>query len=193
MCSSDLYENGRLSGPEGFSTLGMRIQNEQSGSTSLFAHPMAIEAIPEDPASERVTKKMDSSPLSCQGTTSVVPQEQLYEVGALAPEGSSSGNALEVPPSSEASLVAPARLARGILEARMESALATLVELSETPSSTLRQGHLALLKRWYYRSEVKRAGDIFFPDAEGNWPVKAMLRGVGRVAAKMLGASSHAE
>ena len=43
-----LYENGRLSGPAGFSTLGMRIQNEQSGSTSLFAHPMAIEPIPEE-------------------------------------------------------------------------------------------------------------------------------------------------
>jgi len=41
------YENGRLSGPEGFSTLGMRIQNEQSGSTSLFAHPMALEPVPE--------------------------------------------------------------------------------------------------------------------------------------------------
>ena len=43
-----LYENGRLSGPAAFSTLGMRIQNEQSGSTSLFAQPMAIEPIPEE-------------------------------------------------------------------------------------------------------------------------------------------------
>jgi hypothetical protein len=43
-----------------------------------------------------------------------------------------------------------------------------------------------LLKRWYYRPEVRRAGEIFFPDAEGRWPVKALLRGAGRVAAKML-------
>ena len=42
-----LFENGRLRGPAAFSTLGMRIQNEQSGSTSLFAQPMAVEAIPE--------------------------------------------------------------------------------------------------------------------------------------------------
>ena len=34
-----LFENGRLRGPAAFSTLGMRIQNEQSGSTSLFAQP----------------------------------------------------------------------------------------------------------------------------------------------------------
>jgi hypothetical protein len=209
-----LYENGRLSGPAGFSTLGMRIQNEQSGSTSLFAHPMAIEPIPEDPASERVTKKMDSSPLSCQGTTEEAAEELVEAASedrsvsghdfsravnaakptrALAPEGSSSRDALEVPPSSEASLVAPTRLVRGVLESRMEAALSALAKSTETPSPTLRQGHLALLKRWYYRPEAKRTGEIFFPDAEGNWPVKALLRGVGRVAAKMLGASSHAE
>jgi len=149
-----LYENGRLSGPAGFSTLGMRIQNEQSGSTSLFAHPMAIEAIPEATDSEAA---------------------QLETVPA------------------EAASAAPAKLVRGALESRMEAALTALAQLSETPSPTLRQGHLALLKRWYYRPEAKRTGEIFFLDAEGSWPVKAMLRGVGRVAAKMLEARSHAE
>ena len=43
-----LFENGRLRGPAAFSTLGMRIQNEQSGSTSLFAQPLAIEPVPEE-------------------------------------------------------------------------------------------------------------------------------------------------
>ena len=43
-----LFENNRLRGPAAFSTLGMRIQNEQSGSTSLFPQPMAIEPIPEE-------------------------------------------------------------------------------------------------------------------------------------------------
>ncbi|MFY9856133.1 MAG: excinuclease ABC subunit C [Terracidiphilus sp.] len=139
-----LYENGALTGPAGFSTLGMRIQNEQSSSTSLFAHPMAIEPIPEE-----------------QGL-------------GTRDEGQESG------------IDAPMKLARGVLEARMEDALAALTELAETPSPTLRQGHLALLKRWYYRPEAKRTGEIFFPDAEGRWPVKAMLRGVGRVAASIL-------
>jgi hypothetical protein len=75
----------------------------------------------------------------------------------------------------------------------MEAALVALAGGSETPSATLRQGHLALLKRWYYRPEARRSGEIFFPDAEGRWPVKAMLRGVGRVAAKMLAAVSRSE
>ena len=43
-----LFENGRMRGPAAFSTLGMRIQNEQSGSTSLFAQPMAVEPVPEE-------------------------------------------------------------------------------------------------------------------------------------------------
>ena len=68
----------------------------------------------------------------------------------------------------------------------MEAALAELVTRSKAPSPTLRQGYLALVKRWYYRPEARRAGEIFFPDAEGRWPVKAMLRGVGRVAAGSL-------
>ncbi len=42
-----LFENGRLRGPAAFSTLGMRIQNEQSGSSSLFAQPLALEPVPE--------------------------------------------------------------------------------------------------------------------------------------------------
>ena len=138
-----LFENGRLRGPAGFSTIGMRIQNEQSGSSSLYAQPMAIEPVPEAPATE-------------------------------------------------AAADTPARPTRSVLEARMEAALTALAAHAEPPSATLRQGHLALLKRWYYRPEAKRAGEIFFPDAEGRWPVKALLRGVGRVAAKALGAGSLA-
>ena len=83
----------------------------------------------------------------------------------------------------EAETAAPAKLPRGLLEARMEAALATLAEPNQAPSPTIRQGHLALLKRWYYRPEARRAGEIFFPAAEGRWPVKALLRGAGRVIA----------
>jgi excinuclease UvrABC nuclease subunit len=161
-----LYENGRLSGPAGFSTLGMRIQNEQSGSTSLFAHPMAIEPIPEAPIA------VDAASES-----------------AAESSGSEAAQLEAVPVETESD--APAKLARGVLEARMEAALAALAEPSETPSPTLRQGHLALLKRWYYRAEARRTGEIFFPGAEGRWPVKAMLRGVGRVAGKMLAGGSQ--
>lgn len=38
-----------LSGPVPFSTLGMRLHNEQSGSSSLFSHPVALAPVPLDP------------------------------------------------------------------------------------------------------------------------------------------------
>jgi excinuclease UvrABC nuclease subunit len=127
-----LYEDGRLRGPAGFSTVGMRIQNEHSGSSSLFAQPLALEPVPEETAA------------------------------------------------------APAKIARGLLESRMDAALAALAEPLQPPSATLRQGHLALLKRWYHRPEIRRPGEIFFPAEDGKWPIKAMLRGAGRIAARAL-------
>jgi len=39
--------------------------------------------------------------------------------------------------------------------------------------------HLALLKRWYYRSS--RTGEIFFADAKGDLPMRRVVRGISRV------------
>jgi excinuclease ABC subunit C len=147
-----LYENGLLRGPAAFSTLGMRIQNEQSGSSSLFAQPLALEPVPEKQKSGTGDRGSDD------GAEALV-------------DAAGSGSP---------------KLARGVLDARMEAVLAGLAEPDDAPSSTVRQGHLALLKRWYYRPEIKRTGEIYFPDAEGCWPVKALLRGAGRVAARMM-------
>jgi excinuclease UvrABC nuclease subunit len=137
-----LYEHARLRGPASFSTLGMRIQNEQSGSSSLYAQPMALEPVPEPSAPEALASNTVST--------------------------------------------APARIPRSILESRMEFVLTALDGLGQDTSATLRQGHLALLKRWYYRPEARRIGEIFLPDPENQWPIKAILRGVGRVAARAL-------
>ncbi len=215
-----LFDSGRLRGPAAFSMLGMRIQNEQSGSTSLFAQPLVIEPIPaatgdreqgteiseqeagNRPQAEEVPRPepgisqrpsedvLKGTPIQaptglhgesteCQGTTSVVPEAGQREPGALAPEGN-------IAP-------APPKLPRGVLESRLEAALASLSAPSVAPSSTIRQGHLALLKRWYYRPEARRAGEIFFPDSEGRWPIKSILRGIGRVAAKGLTRAATSE
>jgi excinuclease ABC subunit C len=132
-----LYLGGELRGPIAFSTLGMRIQNEQSGSSSLFAQPMAIEAVPE------------------------------------AGDSSTTAKAIKAP--------------RGMLESRLEAVLATLSEARPLPNATVREGSLALLTRWYYRPAQKRVGEICFPeDATGEWPIRSMLRSIGRVAAAQL-------
>ncbi len=136
-----LFEDGRLRGPAAFSTIGMRIQNEQSGSSSLFAQPMAIEAVPEQP-------EVREQKIGAKDQSAVV--------------------------------------SRGLLEARMEDVLKALTEAPGAATNTVRQGHLALLKRWYYRPEARRTGEIFFPNTDGNWHIKAILRGAGRAAARML-------
>jgi excinuclease UvrABC nuclease subunit len=124
-----LFQDGEVRGPAAFSTLGMRIQNEQSGSSSLYAQPLAVQPVPE------------------------------------------------------AGGPAATKAARDILESRMEAVLESLSQRRLSPSATVRQGHLALLTRWYYRPQHKRTGEVFFLDSDQRWPLRAMLRGVGRVAA----------
>lgn len=127
-----LYQDGQFRGPAAFSTLGMRIQNEQSGSSSLFAQPMAVQPVPE---------------------------------------GDSQTTALA---------------SKGVLEARIESVLKELSGQKTHSNATVRQGHLALLTRWYYRPQQKRVGEVCFPDNDQHWPLRAMLRSIGRVAATSL-------
>jgi hypothetical protein len=42
--------------------------------------------------------------------------------------------------------------------------------------------HLSLLRRWYYRPEKQRTGEVFFPREDGTWPIRRILRGAARVA-----------
>ena len=41
--------------------------------------------------------------------------------------------------------------------------------------------HLSLLRRWYYRPEKQRSGEIFFPNPDGTWPIRRILRGAARM------------
>jgi hypothetical protein len=174
-----VFEGGRLRGPESFSTLGMRIQNEQSGSSSLYAQPMAIEPVVEEQGSGvRDQESEDKEQGEGNREKGEEPERQSEVAYGLTAE------------TKAAVLKSPVdmrlRIARGALETRLEEVLATLTQNATPPSTTERQGHLALLKRWYYRPEVRRTGEVFFPGEDGAWPVKAILRGIGRVAAKQL-------
>ncbi len=62
------------------------------------------------------------------------------------------------------------------LEQRAESGGAAPVELATLSD------HLALLRRWYYRPEKQRVGELFLPNADGSWPLRRILRGAARAA-----------
>lgn len=68
----------------------------------------------------------------------------------------------------------PEERAKGVIEKLKDRVGGTndLAELSD---------HLSLLRRWYYRPEKQRVGEIFLPNADGMWPVRRILRGAARM------------
>ena len=41
--------------------------------------------------------------------------------------------------------------------------------------------YLALFRRWYYRPEKQRAGEVFLPNLDHSWPLRRILNGAARV------------
>jgi excinuclease ABC subunit C len=64
------------------------------------------------------------------------------------------------------------------MESRIQEVLASFPE--QAPGSAIEtMEHLALLKRWFYRSS--RAGEIFFADEKQTLPLRRLVRGISRV------------
>lgn len=64
------------------------------------------------------------------------------------------------------------------MESRIEETLASCPK-SESRIALVTMEHLALLKRWFYRSS--RSGEIFFSDEKGNLPMRRIVRGISRI------------
>jgi hypothetical protein len=57
------------------------------------------------------------------------------------------------------------------------------------PEMGCRADAFALFKRWYYRPEKQRAGEVLLPNPDGSWPVRRLLNAAARV---VLGAPAEA-
>jgi excinuclease ABC subunit C len=64
------------------------------------------------------------------------------------------------------------------MESRVQAALEGIPRAASS-SSLETMEHLALLKRWYYRTN--RTGEIFFVDDKGSLPMRRVVRGIARV------------
>jgi excinuclease ABC subunit C len=64
------------------------------------------------------------------------------------------------------------------MEARISEALAAVPD-PEPHSAQEWMEHLALLKRWFYRTS--KVGEVFFADEKGDLPMRRVVRGVSRV------------
>ena len=64
------------------------------------------------------------------------------------------------------------------MESRVQQVLDSSVA-AKAPAALETMEHLAILKRWYYRSH--RMGEIFLVDDKGIFPMRRIVRGIGRV------------
>lgn len=72
-------------------------------------------------------------------------------------------------------------------ESRAAHAIAALeARVSPTQDLALLSDHLSLLRRWYYRPEKQRIGEVFLTSEDGgepgSWPIRRILRGAARMA-----------
>jgi hypothetical protein len=68
-------------------------------------------------------------------------------------------------------------------ELRATTVITSLEQETSAPTdlATL-SDHLSLLRRWYYRPEKQRTGEVFFPREDSSWPIRRILRGAARMA-----------
>jgi hypothetical protein len=67
-------------------------------------------------------------------------------------------------------------------EDRARAALDQLTALTATPAPLDELcDALSLFRRWYYRPEKQRAGEVFVPNPDGGWPIRRILNGAARV------------
>jgi excinuclease ABC subunit C len=68
-------------------------------------------------------------------------------------------------------------------EDRARAAIDALTARTQTtPDMAEFCDHLSLLRRWYYRPEKQRAGEVFLPNPDESWPIRRILNGAARVA-----------
>jgi excinuclease ABC subunit C len=69
-------------------------------------------------------------------------------------------------------------------EDRTRAVLASLAEQADDagdPELPELCDALSLFRRWYYRPEKQRAGEVFLPNADAAWPMRRILNGAARV------------
>jgi excinuclease ABC subunit C len=170
-----LFEHGQLTGPAPLSTLGVRAVREQTAvGSSLFAQPLMLSAIPLDKAtSAHNPNPVIPSEASTNQNPVILSEASLSHRDAQskdpeAPSPATTANTLSTP------TLSPEDRARSVL-AHLEANTTTAPTLDETCDA------LALFRRWYYRPEKQRTGEVFLPNPDHSWPIRRILNGAARI------------
>jgi hypothetical protein len=88
-------------------------------------------------------------------------------------------------PASESPALSPELRAAALIAGLEAQATAPTAGAAQPDLATL-SDHLSLLRRWYYRPEKQRAGEVLFPreDSAGQttWPIRRILNGAARIS-----------
>ena len=168
-----LLQNGQLIGPARLSTLGVRAVREQTAvGSSLFAQPLMLAAVPlDEPLPPR--PHLEQSVILSEGAESH-PAPQSKD-----PEGTGSTDTADTFSTSISTpILTPENRARNLL-AHLESLAHQPTDIHETSD------YLSLFRRWYYRPEKQRQGEVFLPignpkDGDTTWPIRRILNGAAR-------------
>ncbi|WP_263381072.1 excinuclease ABC subunit C [Granulicella paludicola] len=166
-----LFANGHLTTPTRLSTLGVRAVREQTAvGSSLFAQPLMLAPVPLDEpvAPPRAAVISTEAQRSGEPPVFVVAKDE----GANVPSPlSSTPTPLSSPEDRTRALITQ------LTERTGEPAI--LDELCDS---------LSLFRRWYYRPEKQRPGEVFLPngavstnDPATAWPIRRILNGAARV------------
>ncbi len=161
-----LLNNGHLTNPAPLSTLGVRAVREQTAvGSSLFAQPLMLAPVPLD--TPTTPTDFSSRPeAQRRGDAAQRPASELATDSSTAPYLLSS---IPYP-----LLSSPEDRARNLI-AQLESQTSTPAPLDELCDA------ISLFRRWYYRPEKQRSGEVFLPNADATWPVRRILNGAARV------------
>ncbi|MGB7189226.1 MAG: UvrB/UvrC motif-containing protein [Acidobacteriaceae bacterium] len=147
-----LFAQGCLAGPVAYSVAGMRHQNEQSGSSSLFAQPVAMQPVPLDESGASAVTLASRDELEARLDEAIAGLEERCPSGAKAPSRKND----------------------------LTDGLKPVPFKEQSPQQTA--DHLSLVARWYYRPQGKRVGEVCFTQSDGSMPKKALLRAISRVS-----------
>jgi excinuclease ABC subunit C len=159
-----LFAHGHLAGPEPLSTLGVRAVREQTAvGSSLFAQPLMLAPIPLDEPAGNLNEQNKAVILSAGAEQHPAPQ----------PKDPDAARTTQTAPSISATT--PEDRARALIDA--------LTTRTQTPPDMAEFcDHLSLLRRWYYRPEKQRSGEVFLPNPDSSWPIRRILNGAARIA-----------
>ena len=168
-----LVQSGCITGPARLSTFGVRaVKDQASVGSSLYAQPLMLQAVPLEVPSNR-----NAVILSGDATPSVASQSK--DPDAVGITDSARSVLPPIPAAASSTTLNP--------ELRAANLIASLEQQPSTaPDLATLSDHLSLLRRWYYRPEKQRSGEVFFPKEDATdkpaWPIRRILNAAARIS-----------